>query len=111
MKSKGLPMIVSALLAACAGSAQIHENLNPPAAPEPRHQRYFAEDAERACAASRYVLLGEGYVVERHGEEGYVGVREFPVKQADEVTNKREKSDPFSLQAETRDALAHPAHR
>ncbi|HEX8987986.1 MAG TPA: DUF2242 domain-containing protein [Rhodocyclaceae bacterium] len=71
-------ILASVLAAACAGPVQVAEKLAAP--PEPRHRRDFTEDAHRVCESARLVLLGEGYVVERQPEGGYVGAREAPVK-------------------------------
>jgi hypothetical protein len=79
MRNCGLSaMLAAILLAACAGPGSVIEKLAAP--PEPRHHRDFAEDAGRVCEASRYVLLGDGYVVQRLGADELVGAREFDVK-------------------------------
>jgi len=73
-------MLASVLLTACAVPGPLGELVAPP---EPRHRRDFAEDASRVCEASRYALLQDGYVVERRGDEGFVGARESHVKTED----------------------------
>lgn len=79
MKGTRLAVIAAfALLGACAGPGPMRESRQ--AAPEPRHQRDFAENAERVCAAARHALMAEGYLVQRHGEDGFVGARESHVE-------------------------------
>jgi hypothetical protein len=71
-------MLACMLLGACAGPAPMSEAKPPP--PEPMHRRNFVEDVDRVCQASRAVLLGDGYVVQRQGNDGFIAARETPVK-------------------------------
>lgn len=82
MNAKAFATLAAVLLAGCAGQVPLLEKLVPPA-PEPKHHRDFVHDAVRVCEASRRVLLGEGYVVERRGDEEVVGAREDHVTRED----------------------------
>lgn len=82
MNAKAFAALAAALLAGCAGHVPLLEKLAPPA-PEPKHHRDFVQDAVRVCEASRRVLLGEGYVVERRRDDEVVGAREDHVTKED----------------------------